>query len=154
MKVKHKKILKPLIKLHFLKNQVYKKAFDTKCLTNLTLHLKQLLKIIYLYNKKNKKILFLGFSESQFIKNQINHVFCSKQMYLKKKLNYKQFDLIVYNYTTIKDLMFWKNLKKLNVPVVILGNSDKENYYLNISTKKRKNFNLFIIFSVLTKYVK
>lgn len=59
MKITHKKIKTPLIKIHFLKNQYYKSK--TKYFTkvdSLTLQLKQVLKIIYLYKKNKKKYFF------------------------------------------------------------------------------------------------
>lgn len=58
MKIQYKKILKPLIKLHFLKNQYYKYLKDSDWLNTITVQLKQSLKIIYLYDKKKKKFFF------------------------------------------------------------------------------------------------
>ena len=56
MKINRKKNLKPLVKLHFLKNQFYKQFFNFQSTTNtVTLQLKQALKTIYLYEKKKKK---------------------------------------------------------------------------------------------------
>lgn len=158
MKIKHKKILKPLIKLHFLKNQFYKQFIKAKCVNNVTLQLKQALKIIYLYKKKKKPILFLGFPYNKFVHNQINHIFISKNSYLKNKdnLNYKQFDLIVYNKTSNKDKQLLKTLENLNIPIVLFGDLNENGYNFNVLTKKKsiKNFNFFIIFSILTKYIK
>ena len=54
MKIKLKQKSKSLIKLHLLKYQVYKNYFNTS-FNNITIELKQALKIIYLYNKKKKK---------------------------------------------------------------------------------------------------
>lgn len=156
MKIKNKKNLKPLIKLYLLKNQFYKQSSKLKSLNKTMLQLKQSLKIIYLYKQKKKKILFLGFPNNKFIQNQINCVFSSKNLYLKNKLNYKQFDLIVFNKTNSKDLFLLKQLKKVNIPLVIFGDVLNEEYCFSFSSKKNftKNFNIFIIFSILTKQVK
>ena len=156
MKIKKKKILKPLVKLYLLKNQFYKQTNKFKCLNKTMLQLKQSLKIIYLYKIKKKKILFLGFPNNKFIQNQINCVFSSKNLYLKNKLNYKQFDLIVFNKTNSKDIILLKQLRKINIPLVIFGDILNEEYCFNFSSKKNfiKNFNIFIIFSILTKQLK
>ena len=58
MKIQSKKILKPLVNFYFLKNQFYKQLFNSTCLNNLTLEFKNCLKIIYLYEKKKKNIIF------------------------------------------------------------------------------------------------
>ena len=55
MKIKFKQTSRLLIKLHLLKYQMYKNYFNTN-LNDLTIELKQALKIIYLYNKKKKKL--------------------------------------------------------------------------------------------------
>ena len=156
MKINRKKILKPLVKLHFLKNQFYKQFFNFQSTTNtVTLQLKQALKTIYLYEKK-KKILFLGFSYNKLVHNQTNHYFRSKTMYLKNKLGFDKFDLIVFNKSSYKDLQLLKILDKSNIPVIVFGGFGEKVYNVSILTKKKsiKNFNLFLIFSILTKYQK
>lgn len=156
MKIQYKKILKPLIKLHFLKNQYYKYLKDSDWLNTITVQLKQSLKIIYLYDKKKKKILFLGFPFNKLIHNQVNHCFSSKINYLKTNLKKKKFDLIVFYKTSEKDLVLLETLQKRNIPVIIFGDSGEKGYNLNTLTRKKsiKNFNFFVIFSVLTKYLK
>ena len=156
MKIKQKKILKPLIKLHLLKTQIYKQANGLQSLNTSVLQLKQVLKIIYLYSKNKKKILFLGFPYNKFVHNQVNYLFHSKNSYLKKKINFNQIDLIVLHNTKDKDLNIIKNLESFNVPIVVFGNVQSKNYSFNVLTKKKSinNFILFIIFSILTKYSK
>lgn len=156
MKIKYKKILKPLVNIHFLKNQFYKQVVNSKSLNTITLELKQILKIIYLYNKNKKKILLIGFPYNKVIQNQTRHCFSSKNLYLKKRFNFKQFDLIVFNKTNQKDENILSNFIKLNIPIITLGECYKSGYNLNIVCKKKsiKNFNFFLIFSILTKYVK
>jgi len=154
MKIKYKKVLRPLIKLFFLKNQLYKKIVNLKSLNTLTLQIKKSIKIIYLYNKYKKNILFLGFSNNnKTIQNQLNHSFISKNMYLKNKINFNDFDLIVFNKTKTKDLLLLKTLEKLNIPILIFGDFNYFGYGFNIASKKKiiKAFNSFIIFSILTK---
>lgn len=106
--------------------------------------------------KKKKKILFLGFPFNKLIHNQVNHCFSSKINYLKTNLKKKKFDLIVFYKTSEKDLVLLETLQKRNIPVIIFGDSGEKGYNLNTLTRKKsiKNFNFFVIFSVLTKYLK
>jgi len=174
MKIKSTKKSRSLIKLHILKYQIYKnynKYFSNTNIENLTIEIKQALKIIYLYHVKNKKILFIGFPYNKILHNQLNHFFISKNFYLKKMLTgystsifntkylYKKPDLIVINYTSNNDLNILKTLKKTDVPLVLFGNlnnSSVNDYSIqgSLKNKKIKKFYFFLIFSVLTKFIK
>jgi len=57
MKKNFKQKYRSLIKLHLLKYQIYKNNLNTS-FNNVSIELKQALKIIYLYNKKKKKNSF------------------------------------------------------------------------------------------------
>ena len=57
MKIQRKKILKPLIQLHFIKHQYYKNFTNLKSIDNVIIQLKQTLKIIYWYEKKKKNYI-------------------------------------------------------------------------------------------------
>ena len=156
MKIQRKKILKPLIQLHFIKHQYYKHFTNLKSIDNVIIKLKQTLKLIYWYEKKKKKIIFLGFVYNKFIHNQINHVFSSKDLYKRNNKFFNNFDLIVFNKTSEKDEKILKNLTKLHIPIIVLGNLKDKNLGVNLSSKTNyiKNFNSFIIFSILTKFKK
>lgn len=171
MKLKLKTTTRSLIKLHIVKYQIYKNynkyLFNANSnINNLTIELKQALKIIYLYNLKNKKILFIGFPYNKILHNQLNHFFISKNFYAKKMLTgnfdsslYKTPDLIVFNNTSDKDLVILNVIKTLNIPLIVFGNSNKlnnKNYNIQGSLKKNKikNFCFFLIFSVLTRSIK
>lgn len=106
--------------------------------------------------KKKKKILFLGFNYNKLTHNQVNSCFISKQRCLKKNLDYTKFDLIVFNKTSNQDLKIIETLKTLSIPIIIFGNYNNKGYNFNVlSTKKSvKNFNFFILFSILTKHKK
>lgn len=156
MKIRRKRILKPLIQLYFLKNQFYKQFITFKNINTVILELKQALKILFLYNKKKKNILFIGFYYNKFIQNQLNHSFSSKNLYSETKLKINKFDLIVFNKTSVNDLKLIKKLKKLNIPIIIFGGLNKIGYDVSTSFNKKnlKTFNSYILFSVLTKYNK
>ena len=153
MKIKQKNVFKPLIKFYLLKNQYYTQ-FDN--LNNLVLNFKSCLKIIYLYEKKKKKILFVGFNYNKFIYNQVNQCFISKQRFLKKPIDYTKFDLIVFNKTSSQDFKVIKTLNTLDIPIIIFEDYSTKGYRFNgLSTKKSfKNFNFFMLFSVLIKHKK
>ena len=173
MKIKINKKSRSLIKLHILKYQIYKnynKYFFNENIENLTIEIKQALKIIYLYHVKNKKILFIGLPYNKQLSNQLNHFFISKKIYLKKMMSNSTYlfktihlpktpDLIVFNNTSDKDLTILNTLKKSNIPVVLFKNLNKfSNDFYNVNgslkNKKIKKFYFFLIFSVLTKYIK
>ena len=156
MKIKQTPVFRPLIRFYFLKNQFYTQFGAVKSLNNLILHFKSCLKIIYLYEKKKKKILFVGFNYNKFIYNQVNQCFISKQRCLKKVIDYTKFDLIVFNKTSGQDFKIIKTFNTLDIPIIIFGDSNTKGYSFNVlSTKKSiKNFNFFIIFSVLLKQKK
>ena len=166
MKIKLKKKSRSLIKLHLLKYQIYKDNLNIN-LNNVNIELKQALKIIYLYNKKKKNILFIGFPFTTKLQNHLNQSFMSK-IELEKKLqinnnkclsnnNGKDFDLIVFNSTSSKDSKFMKELKKFNLPLILFGNFDSvldvNTYNVKVSLNKNymKKFCWFLIFSILTK---
>ena len=106
--------------------------------------------------KKKKKILFVGFNYNKFIYNQVNQCFISKQRLLKKTLDYTKFDLIVFNKTSSQDFKVIKILTTLEIPIVIFGDYSSKGYRFNgLSAKKSfKNFNFFMLFSVLIKHKK
>lgn len=169
MKIKLKQKSKSLIKLHLLKYQVYKNYFNTS-FNNITIELKQALKIIYLYNKKKKKILFIGFPFNVNTHNKLNQIFTSKLDFNKKFQNSglnslyynknKKPDLIVFSQTSKTDFKILKELKKYNIPLILFGNLNNnkiiQNYVVNGYLKKNsiKKFCWFLIFSILTKSIK
>jgi len=174
MKIKIKKKSRSLIKLHVLKYQIYKnykKYFFKANVENISTNLKQALKLIYLYNLKNKKILFIGFPYNKFLQNQLNHFFISKSFYTKNlltgnintlfntKIFYKKPDLIVFNNTSVKDINILNVLKKLDIPLILFGDSNKLNintYQVQGSLKKNrvKKFYFFLIFLILRRNIK
>lgn len=165
MKIKFKQKSRSLIKLHLLKYQIYKNNLNIS-LNNVNTELKQALKVIYLYNNKKKKILFIGFPFNTKLQNQLDQIFMSK-IDLKKNLqnnniylsgsNVKKPDLIVFNSTSLKDSKITKELKKFNLPLILFGSSDLvsnfKTYNVKVSLEKNyiKNFCWFLIFSILTK---
>lgn len=155
-----------LIKVHLLKYQIYKnfKNLNFKiCFKNLIFELKQALKIIYLYNKKKKKILFIGFPYNKILHNQITHTFMSKQLLLKKiQMNNVNFtkspNLIVINNFSYKDKQIIKNFEKQNIPLILFNknltpviNKKFYNIQMNFNKPKIKKLIFFLIFSILTK---
>ena len=174
MKTTLKTPSRSLIKIHLLKYQMYKnynKYSFNSSLNNVTVELKQALRIIHLYNIKNKKILFIGFPYNKALQNQLSHFFISKHFYLKKTLSgnfnsltnsgvlYKNPDLVVFNSTSEKDINILIKLKKLNIPLILFGNSDNishKNYNISgfLQNKKIKKFCFFLIFTILTRSIK
>lgn len=154
MKIKKKYQKISLINYSLVKYQVYNSArvFGQNFKSyNTNLELKQVLKIIYLYNKNKKKILFVGFPTSQTVKNQLNHSFISKNYVLK---NYKTFylhDLIILSYNNDNDKEIVKCLKSQNVPLIVFGSKKGTVYKVNglFETKTIKKFCLFLIFSII-----
>lgn len=165
MKKNFKQKYRSLIKLHLLKYQIYKNNLNTS-FNNVSIELKQALKIIYLYNKKKKKILFIGFPFNTKLQNQLQHSFMSK-IDLKKKLQTsnlvlsdtetKEPNLIVINATSKADTSVVRELKKFNIPLILFGTFDEtltfKSYKVNIFLDKNyiKKFCWFLIFSILTK---
>ena len=165
MKKKLKLSTKSLIKLYLLKYQIYKKLqvnYFNSNLYKLDVKLKRVLKIIYLYKKNKKKILFIGFpsiknSDKQFL-------FISKNHYLKKILgnsiniffNKKKPNLIVFNNVLHKDFNSIKELKSFKIPLILFGNDTEipcQNYKINANLNKNKfkKFCFFLIYSILMK---
>lgn len=158
MKIKKKLKKNSLISFNLIKYQAYKvkKTYSQKFnINSINLEIKQALKIIYLYNIKNKKILFVGFSYNKFLSNQTNHLFISKRMLLNSFNMFNNYDLIVFNKLKNKDEISFKNLSSLNKPLILLGKQDNKFYSINgfFSSKKGKNFFLFLIFSILRKNI-
>ena len=91
------------IKIHLLKNQIYAPFNIYKIdLNNTILEIKKALKVIFVYNKHKKKILFLGFPFKKDVHNQINHSFKTKNYHKNFFLTNehslkKNFDLVVLN---------------------------------------------------------
>lgn len=155
IKKKHQKI--SLINYSLLKYQIYNlnnlndqnfKFYNTN------LELKQALKIIYLYNKNKKKILFVGFPFNQTIQNQLTHSFISKNRVFDTYKIFHLYDLIIFNYNNDKDTETIKYLKSYNVPLIVFGSKTNNVYKINgsFNTKTIKKFCLFLIFSVVKNY--
>ena len=174
MKTTLKTPSRSLIKIHLLKYQMYKnynKYFFNSSFNNVIIELKQALKIIHLYNTKNKKILFIGLPYNKVLQNQLSHSFISKNFYFKKisegnynlltgsSVLHKSPDLVVFNNTSEQDKSILTELKKLNIPLIIFGNLNKrnsKNYNINTSLQKKriKKFCFFLIFSIITRSIK
>ena len=165
MKIKFKQKSRSLVKLHLLKYQMYKNSFNTS-LNNVNIELKQALKVIYLYNTKKKKILFIGFPFNIKLQNQIKQIFMSKIGFKKELLNNSAYilgskgkkpDLIVFNGISSDDFMITKELKKFNTPLILFGNYNQDSsfktYNVKVCLDKNyiKKFCWFLIFSILTK---
>ena len=62
----------------------------------------------------------------------------------------------MFNKTSEKDEKILNNLTKLHIPTIVFGKLHDKNLGVNISSKTNyiKNFNSFIIFSILTKFKK
>ena len=155
IKKKHQKI--SLINYSLLKYQIYNlnNLHDQNFkFYNTNLELKQALKIIYLYNKNKKKILFVGFPFNQTIQNQLTHSFISKNRVSDTYKIFHLYDLIIFNYNNDKDTETVKYLKSFNVPLIVFGSKTNNVYKINgsFNTKTIKKFCLFLIFSVVKNY--
>lgn len=159
MKTKKRYQAISLINSNLLKYQTYTKDYLRKYeVENISSELKQALKIIYMYNKTNKKILFIGFPHNKFLFNQTKNTFMSKNLY-KKLLTLdsqkvcRDYDLIVLSSFKTKDKIILKHLKSLDLPLILFGVFDTEFYSVKgfFENKKIKEFCLFLIFSVLVK---
>lgn len=154
MKIQKKVKKNSLISFKLLKYQIYNiRKNYLQNINNLNLEIKQVLKVIYLYNIKKKKILFIGFPYNKFLSNQTNHLFLSKNMFLSNCNKLNNYDLIVFNKSQSKDEIIFKKFKSLNIPLILFGESNSKDYNINgiFSSKKSKNFCLFLIFAVIRK---
>ena len=163
MKIKKKYQTISLINSNLLKYQTYKNLklqLQEFKIENINTELKQVLKIIYLYSRKRKKILFVGFPYNKFLINQVNHLFISKKLYNKVLTSsankmFNGYDLIVFNNFKLKDSVTVEYLRSLNLPLILFGECKLNSYGVNGSfkTEKSKNFCFFLIFSVLLKNI-
>ncbi len=154
MKIKKKLKKNSLINLNFLKHQIYNvnESYSNNFKINhLNSEIKQVLKIIYLYNIKNKKILFVGFPYNKLITNQLKHLFVSKNVIFNSSIKINNYDLIVFIKTKSEDETILKNLTLFNLPLIVLGNDNTSLYNVNgiFKSKKLKSFCYFLVFSVL-----
>ena len=125
MKLKSLKIKKyELLKLHLLKSRIYKtsktKQNGIEYLNQVKLHLKKILRIIYLYHISNKVILFVGFPYSknknllQSLKDS-RHYFIPEDVWVNGFLINNNSLLKYLNFNSIKS----KNMKSLlNIKIV------------------------------------
>lgn len=160
MKTNIRKSNRSLIKLHFLKHQVYKKNQNYRFgsyIHNLPLIFKKILNIIYFYNKKDKDILFVGFNNNKVLLNQLTQKFITSSffpLYIKtvKKLP----ELIVFNTISETDLILINQLKHKGV-VVVSFESDVTTTFVELpqvgllNSNKVGKFYFFLIFSLLNK---
>ena len=157
-----------LLQTHLLSYQMYAKSeklsfkIDVK---NLIFELKQALKVIYLYTKTKKKILFIGFPYNMLLRNQSIHYFMSKKLLLKNiNLNKvylkKNPKLIVINNFSISDEQIVKKFEKQHIPIIIFIKnrndiSNKKFYNVEIFSFKPavKKLLYFTLFSILNKEI-
>jgi hypothetical protein len=160
MKIKRKIQKRSLIKLYLLKYQTYKNynnKLSSFCVEDLSVKLKQALKIIYLYATKKKKILFIGFPYNKSVYNQLNHFFVPKKIFLRHGFAAKMFlnktpDLVVVNVMSKKDLIILKDIKSKGLPLVTLQSLNNSDLGSNQKFHSEvKSFCFFLIFSILTK---
>lgn len=93
MKIKQKRIEhKQILELQLLKSRVYEQynkksnSLDNISLTKILIDFKKVLKIIFKYHKKNKKILFVGITPSTLMKKinrTTNHIALPAEFKLK-----------------------------------------------------------------------
>lgn len=147
-----------IINYNLLKYQAYntkKKNCNEFKFNTLNKKLKQVLKIIYLYSIKNKKILFIGFPYNKFLYKNLNESFISINLYKKKisSINVSNYDLILFNQQKSEDVIFLKYFNSLNLPIIVFGNYGKNDYGINCCfyNKKIKKFINFLFFSILSK---
>lgn len=154
------------LQLHLLNHQMYSKNKKLNFQTyvkNLIFELKQALKIIYLYTKTKKKILFIGFPYNKSLHNQSIHYFMSKKLLLKNtnlnKIYFKKNPrLIVINNFLTSDEQILKKFEKQNIPIVIFTKNcnnivNRKFYNVKIFSFKPavKKFIYFLLFSILNK---
>ena len=157
MKIKSKSKQISLINYNLLKYQTYnfKKTFKQKFkIVTTSIEIKRALNIIYFYNIKLKKIVFIGFPFNNKITNQLKHSFISKNMLLKNYNNLTDYDLIVFNKSIYNDEKIIKNLISYNLPLIVFGSDDNDYYNINGNFKSKtiKNFCFFLLFSILKKF--
>lgn len=130
-------------------------------------NLKQVLKIIHLFNIKDKTIWFIGFNKKFNLNDK--HVFLPINFWSKGLIGNKKFvktkfcnskdpDLVVIlNYKPVTEKIL-KEFVMLNIPIVIIGShvklSLKSCYITYVSLnlgKKIKEFSSFLLYSVLKK---
>ena len=151
MKLKKKYQSISLINFNLLKYQIYNnntnQLVQSAKIEKITVELKQALKVIYLYNLKNKKILFIGFPYRKGLINQVNHLFISKKLYYKSlgSVNssmFANYDLVVFNNFKPKDKSIFKSI---NLPSILFGSCDTDSYGINgfFKNEKSKNFCFF-----------
>lgn len=152
-----------IVKLNLLKHQHYKNtnnSLKSFGLEELSSQLKQALNLIFSYSLKKKKILFIGFPYNKLVHNQVNHVFVTKIFFLKTSFKSKKIckrcDLCVVNLTSKNQETLLKEVRSLNIPVVIFGNTNTrshESYIVQTDLKSGsiKNFWMFLLVSVLLK---
>lgn len=161
MKLKKKYQSISLINFNLLKYQIYNnntnQLVQSSKIESINAELKQALKIIYLYNLKNKKILFIGFPYKKGLVNQVNHLFISKKLYHKflgsvNNTMFTDYDLVVFNNFKPKDKMIFKSI---NLPSILFGFCGSNSYEVNgfFKNEKSKNFCFFLMFSVLLKKI-
>lgn len=130
-------------------------------------NLKQVLKIIHMFNINNKTIWFIGFNKKFNLNDK--HVFFPINFWSKGLIGNKKFvktkfcsskdpDLIVIlNHKLVTEKII-KEFVGLNIPILIIGSylklSLKSCYITAVSLnlgKKIKEFSLFLLYSVLKK---
>lgn len=156
MKIRKKIKKTSLINFNLLKCQIYEKKNKNLIsfgIEPLNFEIKQVLKIISLYNIKNKKILFVGFSYNKMLTNQLKQTFISKTECFNNFIKTYDYDLIVFNKSKTKDEIIFKKFNSLNIPLIVFGNYKNQTYVVNgnFRSKKVKNFCSFLIFSLLKK---
>lgn len=146
MKLKKTKTIKysQILKLQLVKSRIYelnvskKNYLNDENLNNTIINIKKALKIIFKYNRLNKRILFLGIDNDLLIKKintQTNHVALSKkfktqglisgkhnlkQRYLLPKLKTKPNLIIIFNSVENVNSVL-KESHLLKIPTIIFG---------------------------------
>ena len=161
MKVKKLKPKKKLLLTLTLKKfQTYKNFFFYK----LELKLKQSLQVIFNYNLKKKKILFIGlpYCSNQLLFKSSKHIFVTKKevhKFLNNKSILKNLSLIVFFNFKSKDLNLLNDLKIIKKPVIVIGQTFLINRKLEIEYTVNLNLNIldvkqfcsFLIYSTIKK---
>ena len=178
MKVKKIKLKykNKLTELQILKSRIYRKNTDLKLkkkinTNKIQLNIKKIIKIIYEFHKKNKKILFLNFSkkiEKKITKNLKNkqHIFIENENFLNGIISNQKINLNHYN---ILQKFNKIPIKKLVDLIIIFNplsslNSDKKLYLsqiptitinenLNNNLNLKKNYKLIGHFKFIEKQI-
>ena len=140
-----------LINYNLVKYQVYNLNNICLKMDGVSKYLRQSLKIIYLYNLKKKRILFVGFSNNKFLITKLNQSCVSTEMLLN--INVSCYDLIVFNGTKYEDNIILKNLTSLKIPLILFGTCNEKHYGVSGTFKNKNilNFIFFLFFVILTK---